>query len=165
MKIMTIGVYGFTENTFFEALQAAGVQVFCDIRWRRGLRGSKYAFANHKRLQTRLEELGITYIHRRDLAPTPEIRKRQYEADKAEKIAKRKRTMLSPTFIQEYRESVLVDFNSQKFLDELPEDTDVAILFCVEREPSACHRSLVADRLKATIGVKVEHLRPEIEPE
>ena len=95
-KIITIGVYGFTEDAFFEALQTAGVQVFCDIRWRRGVRGAKYAFANHKRLQARLESLGIKYIHRRDLAPTPEIRQRQKDADKMEKIAKRKRSTPGP---------------------------------------------------------------------
>jgi hypothetical protein len=59
IKIVTIGVYGFNEETFFDALQAAGVQVFCDIRWRRGVHGAEYAFVNHKRLVTHLESLGI----------------------------------------------------------------------------------------------------------
>ena len=165
MKILTIGVYGFTEDTFFKTLEATGVNVFCDIRWRRGVRGSAYAFANHKRLQARLETLGITYIHRRDLAPTPEIRQRQKDADKAEKIAKRNRSTLSPTFIQEYRESVLASFDPQSFFDDLPEGTRVAALFCVEREPAACHRSLVAEELRAKTRVEIEHLQPETRPE
>ena len=33
-------------------------------------------------------------------------------------------------------------------------------LFCVERDPEACHRSLVAGRLAAGHGLSVEHLRP-----
>jgi len=45
-KFVTIGVYGFSADAFFEALQRAGVDSFCDIRYRRGVRGSEYAFAN-----------------------------------------------------------------------------------------------------------------------
>jgi hypothetical protein len=37
----------------------------------------------------------------------------------------------------------------------------VAALFCVEREPDACHRSLLAERLAADLGVEVVHLLPE----
>ena len=59
MKLITIGVYGFDEESFFQALLAAGVDVFCDIRQRRGVRGATYAFANSQRLQRRLAELGI----------------------------------------------------------------------------------------------------------
>jgi hypothetical protein len=35
-----------------------------------------------------------------------------------------------------------------------------AALFCVERDPEACHRSLIARRLAARHGVAIEHLRP-----
>jgi uncharacterized protein (DUF488 family) len=160
IKIVTIGAYGFTEETFFEALRAAGVRVFCDIRWRRGVRGAEYAFVNHKRLVTRLESLGIEYLHRRDLAPTPEIRQRQKDADKIGKVAKRKRGTLNPDFVTAYRDEILTDFDPQKFLDELPDGTEVVALFCVEREPAACHRSLVADRLRWLDGVVVENLYP-----
>ena len=90
MKFITIGVYGFSEAAFFKALQQAGVDTFCDIRWRRGVRGAEYAFANRARLQQRLAELGIRYLHFRDLAPTPALRQRQAEADKAAGTTKRK---------------------------------------------------------------------------
>jgi hypothetical protein len=43
--------------------------------------------------------------------------------------------------------------------DSLPRDGATA-LFCVERDPEACHRSLVAERLEAEHGLAVEHLRP-----
>ena len=125
------------------------------------MRGAEYAFANHQRLQARLEALGIAYFHRRDLAPSPEIRQRQYEIDKAGKVAKRKRSVLSQDFINAYRGEVLADFDSRAFLDDLPEGIKVVALFCVEREPAACHRSLVADRLGQVEGIEVEHLRPD----
>jgi uncharacterized protein (DUF488 family) len=161
IKIVTIGVYGFHEGTFFNTLQEAGVQVFCDVRWRRGVRGSDYAFANHKRLQARLESLGIVYLHRRDLAPPPEVRDKQFAADKAGKVAKRQRQSLSPGFINAYREAVLSGFDPQEFLQELPEGAEVVALFCVEREPIACHRSLLAERMGEIDGVTVLHLAPK----
>ena len=77
MKLVTIGVYGFSEAVFFNALQQAGVDTFCDLRWRRGVRGAEYAFANRARLQQRLAALGIRYLHLRELAPTPALRQRQ----------------------------------------------------------------------------------------
>jgi uncharacterized protein (DUF488 family) len=160
VKIMTLGAYGYTADTFFEALQTAGVEVFYDIRWRRGVRGAEYAFANAKRLQTRLEALGITYIHRRDLAPPPKIREKQMKADKTGKVAKRKRTSLNPDFVSAYREVILADFDEAKFLSQFPQGARVVALFCVEREPSACHRSLLAERLRWIDGVEVDHLLP-----
>src|SRR5712692_9291603 len=85
MKFVTIGVYGFSEAGFFDALQNAGVETFCDIRWRRGVRGAEYAFANSARLQKKLGELGIRYLHCRELAPTPALRRRQAQVDKAQR--------------------------------------------------------------------------------
>jgi len=35
-----------------------------------------------------------------------------------------------------------------------------AALFCVERDPVACHRSLIAERLTEQHHVTIEHLRP-----
>src|SRR5512136_3189794 len=102
MDFVTIGVFGSTETAFFNTLQLAGVDTFCDIRWRRGVRGSEYAFVNSARLQKRLAELGIRYLHFRELAPTPALRQRQLEADKAAGTAKRKRTALSESFIAVY---------------------------------------------------------------
>jgi len=160
MKIVTIGVYGFTEAQFFETLQNNGVKVFCDIRWRRGVRGADYAFANHKRLQARLESMGIEYIHLRNLAPEPAIRQLQYDEDKKNRIAKRKRSTLSPDFIAAYQEEVLANFDGRVFLDAILEDTKAMALFCVEREPQACHRLLLAEHLQETTGAVVEHLLP-----
>lgn len=48
---MTIGVYGFTLETFLVALDRMGVGLLLDVRQRRGVRGSEYAWANSQRLQ------------------------------------------------------------------------------------------------------------------
>lgn len=161
MKIVTIGVYGFTADTFFQALQTAGVDVFYDIRWRRGVRGKDYAFANHKRLVSQLESLGIQYVYDRGLAPTPEIRQLQKDADKEVKVAKRKRNLLSSGFKAAYKHEILADFDPQDFLDCLPDEAKTIALCCVERQPEACHRHLVADLLQNAFGMEVDHLLPE----
>ncbi len=161
LTIVTIGVYGFSAESFFNALQAAEVDTLVDIRRRRGVRGSEYTFANSQRLQRRLAELGIRYLHRLDLSPTDEIRQQQHAADQAEKIARRKRETLHPDFISAFQQEVLADFDPQSLLDELPEDARVIALLCVEKHPAACHRSLVADKLQAELGVAVEHIVPD----
>ncbi len=158
-RIVTIGVYGYKEEEFFAALEEAGVDFFCDIRQRRGVRGAAYAFANSQRLQARLAEMDIEYLHRKGLAPPKEIRSVQYAADKSQKVAKRQRDTLSPEFIEAYRRDVLSDFSPAEFLEELPPDTKVVAFFCVERAPEACHRSLVAEKFAQELDIEVEHIR------
>lgn len=158
-KIITLGVYGATEAGFFTALRDAHVDTFCDIRARRGVRGSEYAFVNSQRLQAKLAELGIRYLHLKELAPSEALRKRQYAADTADRVAKRKRTELSELFVAGYREE-RHDFASAKFLEQLGPDARVVALFCVERAAEACHRSLLAARLQRDLGVEVVHLTP-----
>ena len=162
MRVVTIGVYGFSEEAFFEKLRAAAVDTFCDIRWRRGVRGREYAFVNSGRLQNRLAELGIRYLHFRELAPSPELRKRQADADKAAGVQKRKRVALGEAFIAGYREAT-AGFDSRKFIEALGETARVAAFFCVERDPAACHRSLLAERLQNDLGPEIEvaHLTPD----
>jgi hypothetical protein len=75
-------------------------------------------------------------------------------------VAKRKRAELSPEFVAGYNKERLNDFESRAFLDRLGAEAKVVALFCVEREPAACHRSLVAQRLEKDLGVEVVHLMP-----
>ena len=160
-KIVTIGVYGFDAEDFFTALQRAGVDTLCDIRRRRGVRGSEYAFANRARLEARLATLGIRYVHRLDLAPGTALRQDQYRVDAVEGVTKRQREVLSPAFAEGYRRECLDAFDSRQFAADLGEDAHVVALLCVETAPAACHRSLVAAQLAADLGLKVEHLLPD----
>jgi uncharacterized protein (DUF488 family) len=159
-KITTIGVYGYSEDDFFAALRDAGVDTFCDIRRRRGMRGSLYAFANSARLQERLGEMGIRYLHFKELAPTEEIRDLERQAEKKTRTAKRKKTMLSEAFVSAYTAQILGHFDTGAFMAKLGPDVRVISLFCVEGAPEACHRSLLAERLGSDLGVKVEHIKP-----
>jgi uncharacterized protein (DUF488 family) len=159
IEFVTIGVYGWEAENFFAALQAAHVDLLVDIRRRRGVRGPEYAFANSSRLQDRLAELGIGYLHRIDLSPSDVVRKQQHEVDEAEHVARRQRSELSAAFKQAYRGEVLDHFDSYSFAADLG-DSQVAALMCVEREPTACHRGLLAARLEQDLGVSVTHLTP-----
>ena len=158
LRIVTIGVYGASADAFFTTLQTAHVDTFVDIRQRRGVRGSQYAFVNSKRLQARLAELGIRYLHRKDLAPTKAIREQQYAADKRNKVGKRSRNQLGDVFIEAYHQEILSAFDPQTLLADLSDDAQTVALFCVEQAAEACHRSLVAARLASSLGVEVIHL-------
>jgi hypothetical protein len=159
-EFVTIGAHGWDAERFFGALVTANVDIFCDLRARRGVRGREYAFANSQRLQARLAELGIRYIHRLDLAPSAATRSQQHAVDKATHTAKRSRAILSPAFIEAYHRERLAGFDAATFVADLGSDARVIALFCVEREPVACHRSLLAERLTHDLGVKVTHLTP-----
>lgn len=158
--LYTVGVYGFTAEAFFDALRHAKIDIFCDLRARRGVRGHEYAFANSERLQAKLRDLGIRYLHFPDLAPNEEIRKAQYAVDESRHIGKRQRTELSPAFVTEYKRLRLNGFDSDAFVESLGPEAQRAVLFCVEREPAACHRSLVAERLRDDLGLPITHLFP-----
>ena len=94
--VATIGVYGATLEAFLRALREADVRVLIDVRQRRGVRGSEYAWANSARLQSALGEAGIEYRHHKELAPTTELRQLQYREDAKAGVGKRSRAELSP---------------------------------------------------------------------
>ena len=158
-RLATVGVYGWTLETFLEALHAAGVTKVVDVRQRRGVRGSEYAWANAKRLEAALAAAHVDYRHRLDLAPTTALRELQYREDDRVGAGKRSRRELAPAYAEGYTREILDRADLDSLVAELPADGAAALL-CVERDPEACHRSLIADRLAAAHGVAVTHLRP-----
>jgi len=157
-RVATIGVYGFDAERFFQAVLDSATDLFCDIRARRGVRGREYAFANARRLERRLVELGVAYRHFPALAPTHEIRALQRAADSSTGIAKRGRSGLSPVFIEAYARR-LDEPEARSALAEIRTTSSIPLLLCVERSPTACHRSLVADRLAEGV-VTIGHVIP-----
>jgi uncharacterized protein (DUF488 family) len=156
--IATIGVYGFDRETFLATLADAKVNLVLDVRQRRGVRGSEYAWANAQRLQDALAGAGIGYSHLKELAPTTELRQAQYRADDRRGEGKRSRTVLSPEYAGGYTEEILDRVDLAPIVKWI--GGSKAALLCVERDPQACHRSLVAARLQRDWGFSVEDLRP-----
>ena len=156
--IATIGVYGFDREAFLRALAGAGVDVLVDVRQRRGVRGSEYAWANSLRLQDALADAGIEYVHMKQLAPTTEMRQAQYREDARRGEGKRSRTALAPEYVSGYTEQILDPVDLGAIVAFIGNSR--AALLCVERDAEACHRSLIAARLAEKYGFKVHDLLP-----
>jgi uncharacterized protein (DUF488 family) len=158
MKFYTIGVFNSTEANFFKKLKENHIDIFCDIRQRRSVRGSKYAYVNSTKLQQKLEKLGIRYEYVVKLAPTAQVRELQKQADRENHESITERQTLGARFKSEYIKKILDRFDFDGFIKHL-EDVGAknVVLFCVEEKATACHRSLVAERLGA-MKYKVTHI-------
>ena len=157
--LVTIGVYDWTLDEWLAALRAADVRLLLDVRQRRGVRGPQYAWANSRRLQASLADAGIAYRHHPDLAPTTELRKLQYAEDARRGEGKRSRTVLAKAYADHYTREILDRADLAALVEELPPE-GAAALFCVEADPEACHRSLIAQRVSERFGLVVADLRP-----
>lgn len=158
-RLVTVGVYDWTLERFLEALRSADVRMLIDVRQRRGVRGSQYAWANSKRLQAALADAGVAYEHLPELAPTTELRQLQYAEDARQGVGKRSRAQLAEEYVSRFTTERLDQVDLAPIVESLPADGAVALL-CVERDPEACHRSLVAERMAERFGLALEHLRP-----
>jgi uncharacterized protein (DUF488 family) len=156
--MVTIGVYGFDGESFLQRLQQANVGLLLDVRQRRGVRGPEYAWANSRRLQAALAQARIAYEHHPELAPTTELRHLQYAEDDRRGVGKRSRRELAAEYTRRYTTEILDHADLSPIVSALSSGTTA--LLCVERDPEACHRSLVAQRLTEQYGVTIEHLCP-----
>jgi uncharacterized protein (DUF488 family) len=158
-RLVTIGVYDWTLDEFLAALRKAEVRQLLDLRQRRGVRGSEYAWANSQRLQAALADAGIEYEHLPELAPTTELRHLLYAEDARQGVGQRSRERLAPEFVERFTRERLDQVDLAPIIESMPADGAVALL-CVERDAEACHRSLVAERIAEQSGMALEHLRP-----
>jgi uncharacterized protein (DUF488 family) len=161
--VATIGVYGFSLETFLAAVHDGDVGLLLDVRQRRGVRGREYAWANSLRVQAALRAAGVAYEHHRELAPTTALRQLQYREDDRMGVGKRSRTVLAPEYRMRYTEEILDGVDLGALVARLPTD-QVTALLCVERDPEACHRSLIAARMAERHGVRVTHVLPPETP-
>jgi uncharacterized protein (DUF488 family) len=157
--LVTVGVYGFGLETFLDALARADVRLVMDVRQRRGVRGAQYSWANARRLQAALDAAAIAYRHHPELAPTTELRQLQYAEDARRGEGKRSRTVLAPAYRERYTREILDQVDLGPVVDRLPVDGASALL-CVERDPEACHRSIIAERMAGRFGLALADLRP-----
>ncbi|MCH3923641.1 MAG: DUF488 domain-containing protein [Bacteroidales bacterium] len=159
MKIFTIGVYKSTESQFFKKLTDNNIDTLCDIRQRRGVRGSEYTFANSNYLQQKLVDMDIKYGHIIALAPTTEIREKQKIEDARLGDNKRDRNKLGKVFTDEYKSQILSRFDFDKLIEQLDNCGASNVVFlCVEQRAEACHRSLVAEEIHKRYGYEVINL-------
>lgn len=154
IEVLTIGAYGHSFDSFFAQLKIHQVDLLVDVRQRRGMRGSTYAFLNATALQSELGRVGIAYCHLKELAPSSDVRDAQRAADKELGSTKRSREGLSELFEAKYLSDVLNKVDLTAVLKKFGSHRRVCF-FCVERTANACHRSLVASWLSGQIGVPI----------
>lgn len=159
LTMVTIGVYGFDGDSFLQRLRGADVGLLLDVRQRRGVRGPEYAWANSLRLQAALTRARIGYEHHLELTPTTELRQLQYAEDDRQGVGKRSRRGLAAEYTRRYTAEILDHADLTPIVSALPSSGTGALL-CVELDPEACHRSLIARRLVEQHRVEIEHLRP-----
>lgn len=159
MEFFTIGVYNSTEQNFFNKLIENQIDTFCDIRQRRGVRGAKYSFVNSNKLQEKLSQLEIKYGHILELAPNESIRNLQKESDRLNGELKSERQKLGQIFTLEYKNKILGNFDFENFIENLEQiGSNKVALFCVEEHYEACHRSIVANKLKELYNYNIKHI-------
>ena len=151
-RAATIGVYGWTAERFMEALREADVRQLLDVRQRRGVRGPGIRVGQLPSAPSGDGRRGIDYRHHPELAPTTELRHLQYAEDDRLGVGKRSRTALAPEYVERYTREILDRVDLGPIVAEMPR-AGRAALFCVERDPEACHRSLIAARLTEQHGV------------
>jgi len=106
-----------------------------------------------------LSGASIRYVHRKDLAPTTELRRLQYAEDDRRGVGKRNRERLAGEYARRYSAEILAAADLDALVDELA-GGHLGALLCVERDPEACHRSLIAERLRRDHGADVVDLYP-----
>ena len=128
MRIFTIGYEGATVGEFLAALKAAGVERVIDVR---ALPLSRRPGFSKSPLRTSLEEAGIEYIHLKALGTPAEGR----AAARAGRHEDLKRIYAGQL---ELPEAMAQSAQMIELAREKP-----SALLCYERDPAACHRTLL----------------------
>lgn len=136
--VFTVGYQGRTADELADLLKERGIERVIDVR--QNALSRKRGFSKTA-LRGWLEEAGIEYLHLPELGTPRELR----------------RDYVTP---EEVRQGYLGHLRGKEALVEmlslLVEQRRTALL-CFERDPEACHRSVLADEL-ARRGARVEHL-------
>ena len=137
IRLYTIGFTQKSAEEFFTSLKKAGVRRVIDIRLNNV--SQLAGFAKRDDLAFFLKALcGIEYLHRPDLAPTQDLLERY-----------RRKTIRWDGYEREFME-LIRERGIQESMD--PSALDQACLLCSEPKPERCHRRLVAEYLRDTLG-------------
>ena len=130
MRIFTIGYEGATVAEFLAALQKAGVERVIDIR---AVPNSRRPGFSKTPLRNALAEAGIDYVHLRALG-TPADGRAAARAGRKDELKRIYAGQLElPEAIAETGK--MLDLSREK----------PSALLCYERDPAACHRTLLLE--------------------
>ena len=132
-SLMTIGYEGSTIDDFVKTLEVAGVQVLVDVR---AVTVSRKKGFSKNGLAARLEKHGIRYLHAKHLGDPKPGR----EAARAGNYT---------LFRKIFGEHLATEGAQQAVRDVASiAQQEMTCLMCYERDPSTCHRQIVATQLK-----------------
>lgn len=132
--VYTIGYEGADIDRFVATLRAVGVTMLADVR---AVALSRKKGFSKNGLRERLEAEGITYVHLVELGDPKPGR----DAARVGKYSEFRR-------IYSVHLKTADAVGALDVLDEMARQ-DAVCLLCFERDPATCHRTLIADRLKA----------------
>lgn len=142
-RIFTIGYEGATQGEVIAALKGAGVERLIDVR---AVPLSRRPGFSKNVLAAGLRQAGIDYVHLKALGTPPEGR---------EAARKGKHDVLKRVYAAQLEtpEAALQAAQMVELAAERP-----SALLCFERDPAACHRTLL--RESAMADWEVENLAP-----
>ena len=127
------------------------------------MRGPQYAWANSRRLQAALAEAResntATTRARADHRATPAPVPRGRPARRRQALA----NGTAPEYVKRYTREILDRVDLDPVVAAMPAQGRSG-LFCVERDPEACHRSLIAARLTERPAFRSRTCAPEGRP-
>ena len=141
MRLFTIGYEGATVGEFLAALQSAGVERVIDVR---AIPNSRRPGFSKTPLRNALAEAGVDYVHLRALG-TPADGRAAARAGRHDDLKRIYAGQL------ELPEAIAEGALMVGLAEEKP-----SALLCYERDPAACHRSLLLSAL--TPDAEVVHL-------
>lgn len=142
-RLATIGYEKATQPAVVERLRRAGVEVLIDVR---AVAVSRRAGFSKSLLAASLAEAGVDYIHLRDLGTPKPGRDAAHKGRIAEMHAIYEAHMAEPAAQLALTKAVEIA-GARK-----------AALLCYEADAAGCHRSIVAERIRAVLGCEVEDL-------
>lgn len=142
--LLTIGYEGTTIDAVLDTLVAARVGLLIDVR---AVAASRKPGFSKRQLAAGLDARGIRYVHLRPLG-TPKAGRQAVRAGHPERMA----TIYRAHMQGDEPLAALAEARALAAADR-------CCLLCFEREPSHCHRRIVAEMIEADTGQRVEHLR------
>lgn len=143
MQIATIGYENDSQGQMIERLKAAGVGTVIDIR---AVASSRKAGFSKNLLAASLAEHGIAYVHLQKLG-TPKPGRDAARAGRIDEM-----TRIFEAHLEEPAPALALQEAGEIALKSR------AALLCYEADACGCHRSIVAARLKAALGLEVADL-------
>jgi uncharacterized protein (DUF488 family) len=145
IELYTIGYEDRQINDFIDRLQHFGIIFLIDVRENPVSR--KKGFSKSK-LKENLESRNITYLHLKELGSPKELREKLYKDNDYE------------TFFNAYRDYLSLHSETAVSLYKDTISHYKSCLMCMEREPSYCHRKIVAEKIKEIDGngLKIKHI-------